>query len=113
MNEQDLHKLQETIEKEVQRLKAEIKRLEVLVQPVAPDNAIGRLSRLDNMVNQEISTHSLGVARTRLVKLQWMLEHMEDTEFGVCEDCGDVIPVARLLAVPESPFCVECAEDAS
>lgn len=110
MHEHDLNALRTTIEREVRRLAAEIKRLEELVKPVAPDNSIGRLSRLDNMVNQEVSTRSLGLARTRLAKLSWMLEHLDEEDVGICEDCGDPIPVARLLAVPESGLCVECAE---
>ncbi|WP_415713596.1 TraR/DksA family transcriptional regulator [Maridesulfovibrio sp.] len=30
--------------------------------------------------------------------------------FGECEECGEGIPIARLLALPESRFCVHCAE---
>ncbi|MBL8378004.1 MAG: TraR/DksA family transcriptional regulator [Burkholderiales bacterium] len=29
-------------------------------------------------------------------------------EFGVCLECGAAVPEARLLAAPESPWCVEC-----
>lgn len=113
MLDRDVDKVKEIIGLEIDRLKLEIARLKELVKPVAPDNAIGRLSRLDNMVNQEVATRSLGQSRTRLVKLEWMLENVEDDEFGTCRDCGDDIPLARLLAVPESGLCLECAEDAS
>ncbi len=112
MNEVDAKKLRATIKAEIARLKGEIVRLNELAKPVSPDNAIGRLSRLDNMINQGVSNYSLGQARTRLVKLEWMVEHMQDSEFGICEECGEDIPVARLQAVPESRLCVECAEDA-
>lgn len=112
MDERDTRQIRETIEGEVERLKVEIVRLQELVKPVAPDNAIGRLSRLDNMVNQEVSSRGLALARTRLVKLQWMLEHVDDEGFGSCRECGDDIPLARLLAVPESGLCLECAEEA-
>ncbi len=112
MHEADAKKLRATIEAEIARLRGEIVRLGDLVKPVAPDNAIGRLSRLDNMINQGVSSYSLSQARTRLVKLEWMMEHMQDSEFGICEECGEDIPVARLQAVPESLLCVACAEDA-
>ncbi|MFN0161395.1 MAG: TraR/DksA family transcriptional regulator [Burkholderiales bacterium] len=29
-------------------------------------------------------------------------------EFGICLECGATVPEARLLAVPESPWCVDC-----
>jgi DnaK suppressor protein len=111
MNETDGTKVRKVIADEVQRLKKEIVRLEERVQPVAPDDAIGRISRLDNMVNQEVATHSLEQARSRIVRLQWMLENVGDEELGLCRDCGDEIPLARVLAVPESGLCLECAED--
>lgn len=111
MQDTDGAKVREAITFEVARLRKEIVRLEERVKPVAPDNAIGRLSRLDNMVNQEVASRSLSQYRQRLLKLDWMLENVEDDEFGTCRDCGDDIPLARLLAVPESGLCIECAED--
>ena len=27
-----------------------------------------------------------------------------------CEECGEKIPAARLKAVPNTPYCVKCAE---
>lgn len=111
MHDADRQKLEAAVRAEVTGLKREIGRLEELVKPVAPDNAIGRLSRLDNMVNQEVAVRSLGQARKRLVRLEWMLEHMDGEDFGTCRECGEDIPLARMLAVPESGLCLECATD--
>lgn len=30
--------------------------------------------------------------------------------FGKCEECEDYIPEKRLMVLPESKFCVDCAE---
>jgi DnaK suppressor protein len=96
---------------EIAALMAEIPRLKELVKPVAPDNAIGRISRMDNIVNQSVSEAQLSKSKVRLVRLQDALKRVdEDEDFGLCIDCGDPIPIARLQAMPETQLCVQCAE---
>ena len=96
---------------EIAALKAEIPRLEELVKPVAPDNAIGRISRMDNIVNQSVAEAQLSKSRVRLVRLREAVKRVDgDEDFGLCIDCGDPIPMARLKAMPETEYCVECAE---
>jgi RNA polymerase-binding transcription factor DksA len=38
------------------------------------------------------------------------LEKAEGGTYGMCDRCGGPIPRARLLAVPESVFCVGCGD---
>lgn len=96
---------------EIAALKAEIPRLKELLKPIAPDNAIGRISRMDNIVNQSVVKAQYSKAQVRLVRLQEALVRVEeDEDFGLCIDCGDPIPMARLKAMPETEMCVECAE---
>lgn len=96
---------------EIEALKAEIPRLEELVRPVAPDNAIGRVSRMDTIVNQSVSETQLSKARVRLARLNEALRRVDDDpDFGLCIDCGEPIPMARLKAMPETQYCVKCAE---
>ncbi|CCH48942.1 TraR/DksA family transcriptional regulator [Pseudodesulfovibrio piezophilus] len=97
--------------REIESLKAEIPRLQALLKPVSPDNAIGRLSRMDNIVNQSVAEAQLSKSRIRLIRLEKALKRLEsDEDFGLCVDCGDPIPMARLKAMPETLFCVDCAE---
>jgi RNA polymerase-binding transcription factor DksA len=37
------------------------------------------------------------------------LQRMALGEFGICEDCGDRIPLKRLQTIPETPVCVGCS----
>jgi DnaK suppressor protein len=98
-------------EEEMDALRAEIPRLAELVKPVAPDNAIGRISRMDTIVNQSVAEAQLSKARVRLARLEEALKRVdEDEEFGLCLDCGEPIPMARLKAMPETAYCVDCAE---
>ena len=46
------------------------------------------------------------------IVVQSALERIDDGDFGECEDCGDEIPVGRLLANPLATRCVECQEAA-
>lgn len=50
-------------------------------------------------------------AKERIRKLEQALVRLEnDPDFGLCADCGEPIAPARLMALPESELCVECAE---
>ncbi len=78
-------------------------------RPVAPDNAIGRVSRMDAIVNKSVMEVSLNKAEDKLNKLKHVLSKIGTSDFGICIRCGQTIPVARILAIPESPYCVNCA----
>ncbi len=49
----------------------------------------------------------------RLQAIDAALERASQRRFGVCDRCGEHIPVARLRAIPETTRCVRCARDAS
>jgi len=38
------------------------------------------------------------------------LRMINDPDFGLCRECEEPIPFARLMIVPESDLCVQCAE---
>ena len=42
--------------------------------------------------------------------IEWALELMKEGRYGVCQQCGKKIPIARLNAVPFARFCVKCQE---
>jgi len=41
-------------------------------------------------------------------KIRNSLEDIENGEYGICEDCGDEIPIERLRARPVTSFCIRC-----
>ncbi|MEQ9186919.1 MAG: TraR/DksA C4-type zinc finger protein [Cryomorphaceae bacterium] len=77
--------------------------------PVAPDDAIGRVSRMDAINNRTIVLAALRTAEEKLNKLKYMADNIDSSEFGNCARCGGKIPAGRLILKPESPFCVRCA----
>jgi DnaK suppressor protein len=38
------------------------------------------------------------------------LTMIDDPDFGLCHECEEPIPFARLMIMPESDLCVKCAE---
>ncbi len=47
-----------------------------------------------------------------LRKIEHLIQKITRNEdFGICEDCGEPIPIERLLIVPESDLCVNCQSE--
>ena len=59
-----------------------------------------------DLVNQLSTRDSL-----KLKRIDNALKRIEEHTYGLCQDCGDHIPDARLLANPYFLTCVSCAED--
>ncbi|HEX7025785.1 MAG TPA: TraR/DksA C4-type zinc finger protein, partial [Gammaproteobacteria bacterium] len=76
-----------------------------------------RLSRKPNrndhpdieLNDREVNEYALQTATKKLVALQRTLLKIEEENFGNCTRCGNPIPIARLMAVPEATKCLECA----
>jgi len=48
--------------------------------------------------------------RCELMAIDQALERIHQGRYGVCETCGEAIPLARQLAVPTAALCRPCAE---
>ena len=46
--------------------------------------------------------------RSRIDQVERAMERLAGGSYGICEGCGDDIPVARLAAFPSVTFCVGC-----
>ena len=97
------------IQDEIADAKDLIKDLEVLTQPIAPDDAIGRISRMEAINNKSVNEHLLAKTKVRLNKLESSLSLIEKEDYGICSSCKDPIPLGRLMMLPESEKCVNCA----
>jgi DnaK suppressor protein len=76
---------------------------------IAPDNAIGRVSRVSAMYDKQVNEGTLKRAKERLAKLEYALERIDSDDFGVCQYCRQPIRPARILSMPESTTCMRCA----
>ncbi len=109
MTDEQKHKLLETIRSELQKVDAEIVRLEETTKPIAPENAIGRVSRMDAIGNKMINDQVLATTRTRKMQLETALTQSDAPDFGLCLGCMMPISIDRFLAIPEATLCVRCA----
>jgi len=87
-----------------------IKEYKELIKPIAPDCAIGRVSRMDAINNKSVEEASLRQAESKLRNLQRVFSQLGSNEFGICLKCKKSIPLGRILIRPENLFCVNCAQ---
>ncbi|MEO8352612.1 MAG: TraR/DksA C4-type zinc finger protein [Chthoniobacteraceae bacterium] len=91
------------------QLETELARDNPEAAAVAPDAAIGRLSRIDSMQHQEMAKEARRRKEQRLQLLREALQRMDDGTYGTCVRCEGEMDIARLNAAPETKFCRECA----
>ncbi len=92
----------------IEDLREELEELKLITGVVAPDRAIGRISRMDAINNRSINKSVMNNAEERLGQLQYALTKADSDKFGICESCGMAINLNRLLSVPEATNCMNC-----
>ena len=97
------------IEQEIEKTTQKILNYEDMSAPVSPDDAIGRVSRMDAINNKSVTESALRQAKDKLSKLKHALNRVDEPDFGLCKRCGNPIPVMRVVLMPQSPYCVRCA----
>lgn len=101
--------IKELILTEISNTEKLIQEYRELSKPVAPDDAIGRITRMDAINNKSVTEASLRQAEKKLLSLQRVLSLLGTKDFGICLKCKNPIPMARILFRPESLYCVNCA----
>ena len=72
--------------------------------------SVGRLSRIDAIVQQSVNKAGLQRLRLRLARVSAALRRIEDDEYGDCLLCEEPIGFPRLSVAPEVTTCVICQE---
>jgi len=110
MNTEELNTIETSIKVEIIKTLETISKYKELTKPIAPENAIGRISRMDAINNKSVNDAALQKAEQKLKNLQIALSNINDPDFGTCHNCKNPIPIGRILLVPQSRFCVNCAK---
>lgn len=105
----DKTQVKRTILDEISKTEASIVHYKELTKPIAPNDAIGRISRMDAINNKSVNEASLRQAEIKLTNLKRVLANIDNDDFGMCLKCKQPIPVGRILIRPESLLCVNCA----
>ncbi len=90
-------------------IRVELDRDSAADSSISPDNAIGRLTRMEAIQAQSISNAGKSRLGKRLLMVKSALDAIEDGSYGTCVSCRDAIPAGRLEIRPESRLCVKCA----
>ncbi|MDZ7847003.1 MAG: TraR/DksA C4-type zinc finger protein [Owenweeksia sp.] len=110
MEGNEKEELRELIREKIAKMEKDTAELEELTKPSRPENAIGRVSRMDAINNRSVNEAALRQAKTKLTALRNSLYNIDKPDFGKCVRCGQTIPTGRLLLVPESGKCVNCSQ---
>ena len=105
-----MNELKQKLLDEISKTELLIKEYQELTKPIAPDVAIGRISRMDAINNKSVTEAALRQAEEKLRNLQRVLSKIDDKDFGICLKCHKPIPMGRILIRPESLECVNCAK---
>lgn len=108
MNRINKNEIREKIEAGIAKTEKQIAEYKELTRPVEPENAIGRISRMDAINNKSVTEAALRKAITKLEGLKFALENINDDEFGLCIKCKAQIPVERILFMPQVRTCIKC-----
>ncbi|MCP4122241.1 MAG: hypothetical protein GY751_10850 [Bacteroidetes bacterium] len=100
------------VEKKIKNIKWDINHLEEQTKPIPPENSIGRVTRMDAINTKSVNEATLRQSKLKLGRLEHALHRIEigDATFGQCTTCSKSIPLPRLLLMPESDKCVNCAQ---
>lgn len=94
---------------EIEQTKQLIEEYKEMSQPVAPDCAIGRVSRMDAINNNSVTLAALRKSEEKLSSLKRVLDQIDTPDFGICLKCKQPIPIERIIFRPQSLLCVNCA----
>ena len=104
----------EELKLKLQQLRDELKALrestKAGTRPISLDEPIGRLTRMEAIQQQSMSTASRGQADLKLKQVEQALSLMERGDYGLCRRCEEPIGYPRLNARPESPYCLPCQD---
>jgi len=71
-----------------------------------------RMQQRQEMLRELASEKVSGVAparrRSRAAEAREAMQQIEEGVYGICADCSENIPAARLQAKPEATRCVNC-----
>lgn len=101
--------LTKKIKSEISETAKRIEELKELTKPISPENAIGRVSRMDAINNMSVNERTLRQMEFKMKKLTLALDKIKEPDFGNCRRCGNAIQEGRLMLMPENTLCVRCA----
>ena len=109
MNKKQRIKIRNRIKEAILDTEQKILEYSELSKPISPENAIGRISRMDAINNKSVVEAALRESKKKLSDLKFIEGLIHKDDFGICISCKQSIPIGRILFRPQSKNCVKCA----
>ena len=109
MDKSQIEEIKLKLQSEIESTDQKISDYTELCKPIAPENAIGRVSRMDAINNKSVVEAALRESEKKLEQLLHMQQNINSEMFGICIKCKSEILFGRLLIRPQSKCCVKCA----
>jgi len=109
MTEEQLTHLRSIMISRIEAIEASLAEDDPESKPVAPDVAIGRLSRLESMQFQQMNLAQQRRQQEERGRLKNALERIDKGSYGTCAYCLSPISYERLEAMPDAVVCMSCA----
>jgi DnaK suppressor protein len=104
-----VQELRTELERELARLRRSMGSTGEAARPVQLDqSAIGRLSRVDAMANQQLQKDLHAREQALEGCILEALQRIDEGSYGRCTTCGEGVPYGRLLVMPEARTCATC-----
>ena len=100
MKPADKIKIADKISQEIEKTTNSILEYQKMCKPISPDDAIGRVSRMDAINNKSVLEAALRKAEAKLKKLEIVKTEINNTGFGICMKCNQPIPIPKINSYP-------------
>ena len=84
MDGKEKEQLKKKIEEAIVLTARKIEELEELTRPIGPENAIGRVSRMDAIHNRRVAEATLRSTKRKYGSLKVALQRIDHPDFGSC-----------------------------
>ena len=108
MTKTDTAKYRTILEERQAELAGVLRNRDAITIEKSPD----ALDEVQNAAERELAIRNLDRESNLLRNVRAALRRIDDGTFGVCVHCEEEISIKRVNAVPWTPYCISCQEQA-
>src|SRR5918997_1165555 len=108
MTKTDTAKYKTILEQRQAELAGVLRNRDAITIEKSPD----ALDEVQNAAERELAIRNLDRESNLLRNVRAALRRIEEGTFGVCVHCEEEISIKRIAAVPWTPYCIACQEQA-
>lgn len=108
MTKSEINKFRDILEAKAAELSQVVRNREGIAIEKSPD----ALDEVQHAAERELAIRNLDRESRLLTQVRGALRRIDEGNFGTCLHCEEDISIKRLNAVPWTPFCISCQEQA-